>query len=69
MLTLILITVGCCVGAVCLFGLAVWLLSRAELDEARRISRIQPTRMDDRDGMDVFDEPFWESGDEIFDAD
>jgi hypothetical protein len=64
MLTLIAITVGCCVGAVCLFALAVWLLAHAELDEARRISRIQPTRMDDIDGLDVFDEPFWESGDE-----
>jgi ABC-type enterobactin transport system permease subunit len=55
MLTLVLITVGCCVGAVCLFALAVWLLSRAELDEAQRISRIQPTRMDHIDGLDVFE--------------
>jgi nitrate reductase gamma subunit len=55
MLTLIAITVGCCVGAVCLFGLAVWLLSRAEIDEARRVSRVQPTRMDDLDGLDVFE--------------
>jgi ABC-type enterobactin transport system permease subunit len=69
MLTLILITVGCCVGAVCLFGLAVWLLSRAELDEARRISRIQPTRMDGIDGVDVFDEPFRESGDAFSNCD
>jgi ABC-type enterobactin transport system permease subunit len=69
MLTLVLITVGCCVGAVCLFALAVWLLSRAELDEARRISRIQPTRMDGIDGVDVFDEPFRESGDAFSNCD
>jgi hypothetical protein len=69
MWSLIAITVGCCVGAVCLFGLAVWLLSRAELDEARRISRVQPTRMDGIDGMDVFDEPFRESGDDLANCD
>ena len=55
MWALIVITVACCVAAVCLFAVAVWLLSRAEIDEARRISRIEPTRMDDLDGLDVFE--------------
>lgn len=55
MWTLIGITVACCVSAVCLFAVAVWLLSRAEIEEARRISRIKPTRMDDIDGLDVFE--------------
>ena len=58
--TIVAISIACCVAAVCLFSAAVWLLSRAELDEARRISRIQPTRMDDLDGLDVFDDPFSE---------
>ena len=49
------IAIACCVAAVCLFAVAVWLLSRAEIDEARRISRIEPTRMDDLDGLDVFE--------------
>lgn len=49
------IAIACCVFAVCLFAVAVWLLSRAEIDEARRISRIEPTRMDDLDGLDVFE--------------
>lgn len=44
------------VGGVCIFTLAVWLLSRAEIDEARRISQIRPTRMDDVDGLDLFDD-------------
>ena len=55
MWTLIVISIACCVAAVCLFSLAVWLLSCAEIDEARRISRIEPTRMDDLDGLDVFE--------------
>lgn len=53
--TIVGISIACCVAAVCLFSLAVWLLSRAEIDEARRISRIEPTRMDDLDGSDVFE--------------
>jgi len=53
--TIVAISIACCVAAVCLFSAAVWLLSRAELDEARRISRIEPTRMDDYDGLDVFE--------------
>ena len=55
MTTIVGISIACCVAAVCLFSLAVWLLSRAEIDEARRISRIEPTRMDDLDGLDVFE--------------
>ena len=55
LLTLIGISIACCVAAVCLFSAAVWLLSRAEIDEERRISRIEPTRMDDLDGLDVFE--------------
>ena len=53
--TIVGISIACCVSAVCLFAVAVWLLSRAEIDEARRISRIEPTRMDDLDGLDVFE--------------
>ena len=53
--TIVGISIACCVAAVCLFSAAVWLLSRAEIDEARRISRIKPTRMDDLDGLDVFE--------------
>jgi len=53
--TIVGISIACCVAAVCLFAVAVWLLSRAEIDEARRISRIKPTRMDDIDGLDVFE--------------
>ena len=55
LLTIAVAAILCCVAAVCLFSLAVWLLSRAEIDEARRISRIEPTRMDDLDGLDVFE--------------
>ena len=58
--TIVGISIACCVAAVCLFSAAVRLLSRAELDEARRISRIQPTWVDDVDGLDVFDDPFSE---------
>jgi len=58
--TIVGISIACCVAAVCVFSVAVWLLSRAELDEARSISRIEPTRMDDLDGLDVFDDPFSE---------
>ena len=53
--TIVGISIACCVSAVCLFAVAVWLLSRAEIEEARRISRIEPTRMDDLDGLDVFE--------------
>lgn len=55
LLTIAVAAILCCVFAVCLFAVAVWLLSRAEIDEARRISRIEPTRMDQLDGLDVFE--------------
>ena len=51
------VTVGCCGTAVCAFSLAVYLLSRAEIEESRRISSVNPMRSD-VDELDIFGDEF-----------